>query len=248
MLVRWVFMVWIVGAAVSPSAAQSSSMWRATADAPAHAPAPGAPGAPRDAFASMPPGPKVNAVTRAIEAVSPIAIPSLPQRRFRVNDLITIIVRQQKEHRADGRLDSKKEWDINGKLSEWFRFYEDHRVGSNTFRHGEPGFDFEFENELKSRSRANRTDTFTTRLQARIIDVKPNGNLVLEARVRGSHDEEQWTITLTGVCRSEDVTPDNSVLSTQIAELAIEESNQGAVRDGTRRGWVPKIVDWLRPF
>jgi flagellar L-ring protein FlgH len=248
MFERWIGMALVVGATAASSSAQSSSMWRATADAPPLTPAPSVPGAPRDVYASLPSGPKISAVTRALEEASPIAIPSLPQRRFRVNDLVTIIVRQQKNYRVDGRLDSKKEWDVSGKLSEWFRFYEDHRLGSATLRHGQPGFDFEFANELRSRSQANRSDSFTTRLQSRIIDVKPNGNLVLEARVQGSHDEERWTITLTGMCRSEDVTPDNSILSTQIAELVIEEKNHGAVRDSTRRGWIPSVLDWLRPF
>lgn len=233
--------------------AQSSSLWRTPVE-PAREggwyPAPGTlvTGRSQDDFAVMPPGERVSAMTRVIEQVSPIAIPSVPQRKFRINDLITIIVRQQKDYQADGKLDSKKQWDLTGKLSDWFRFYPDHRLGQDKLSNGEPGFAFEYENELKSKSKNNRSDKFTTRIQARVIDVKPNGNLVLEARSGETHDEEQWTITLTGMCRSEDVTPDNSILSTQVAELTIVEANHGAVRDGTRRGWVPKIMDWLRPF
>ncbi len=59
-------------------------------------------------------------------------------------------------------------------------------------------------------------------------------------------DEEQFTITLTGTCRSDDVTPTNSVLSTQIANLVLVEKNHGAVRDATKRGWIPRILDFAK--
>lgn len=199
-------------------------------------------------FSAVGPRETSRPVTQTIEAVSLIAIPSVPARKFKINDLISIIVRQQKKYEADGKLDTKKEWDLTGKLKDWFRFYPDHRLGTDQLSNGEPGFDFEYENELKSKAKNNRKDMFTTRVQAQIIDVKPNGNLVLEASVREEHDEEQFTITLTGICRSEDVTPDNSILSTQLAELVLIERNSGAVRDSTRRGWIPRTLDWLRPF
>ena len=55
-------------------------------------------------------------------------------------------------------------------------------------------------------------------------------------------------MTLTGICRKEDITPDNSILSTQLADLRIDVQNSGAVRDGSRRGWLTTILDVLRPI
>jgi len=249
--------IWLAVALADMQAlAQSSSLWHSLENRPAGRE--GASGYPareaRDsiaastAFSAVGPKETSRPVTRTIEAMSLIAIPSVPARKFKINDLIGIIVRQQKKYEADGKLDTKKEWDITGKLKDWFRFYPRNRLGTDRLSNGDPGFDFEYENELKSKAKSNRKDKFTTRIQARIIDVKPNGNLVLEASMEEEHDEEQFTITLTGVCRSEDVTPDNSILSTQLAELALVERNSGAVRDSTRRGWIPRTLDWLRPF
>jgi flagellar L-ring protein FlgH len=230
----------------SSAAGQSSSMMRVQPQRPGDLTAMGAvaPGATGGApFQAVPPRELARASTRAIEATSMIAVPQAPPRKFKVEDLVSIIVRQQKKYEADGKLDNKKKWDTSGRLSEWFRFYEEHRLGSSTLRHGEPGFKFNLDNKYKAESSSDREDRFTTRIQARIIDVKPNGTLVLEARLEQTHDEERFTVTLTGVCRSEDVTPDNSILSTQIADLVLVERNQGAVRQGTRRGWVPRLLD-----
>ncbi len=78
--------------------------------------------------------------------------------------------------------------------------------------------------------------------------MKPNGVLVLEARARIEHDDELSTITLTGICRKEDVTADNTVLSTQIANKHTVVENSGALRATSTRGWIPKLLDLLRPF
>lgn len=199
-------------------------------------------------FSTVPPDDDVRATTRAIESVSLVATPRIPPRKFNVEDLVTIIVRQQKRYEADAKFDTEKKWDIDGKLSEWFRFYEDHRLGTDNLTNGEPGFQFTFNNKYETEGDNEREDKFETRIQAKVIDVKPNGNLVLEARQREKHDEEVIEITLTGTCRSEDVTAANTVFSTQIAELVLMEKNTGAVRDATQRGWVPRVLDFVRPF
>lgn len=195
------------------------------------------------AFAAMSPRENSRPGTRAIEQMSLIAVPPVPARKFKVEDLVTIIVRQQKKYEAEGTLDNKKKWDLNAKLSDWFRFYPEHHLGQDKLSNGQPGVAFNLNNKYKAESTNDREDSFSTRIQARIIDVKPNGNLVLEAKVQEQHDEERFTITLTGSCRSEDVTPVNTILSTQIAELVLVEQNHGAVREATRRGWVPKLLD-----
>lgn len=240
----------LMGLLAPPVSAQSSSLMR-WSSSPAGQPGGSAagvttPGA--SGFAAMPPREESRAGTRAVEAVSLIAVPRMPPRKFKVEDLITVIVRQQKKYEADAKLDTKKQWDIAGKLNEWFRLYPGLHLGEDQLSNGDPGFDFKFQNRLKSDGDSEREDKFITRIQAKVIDVKPNGNLVLEAKQTEMHDEEEFDITLTGVCRSEDVTPDNAILSTQIAELVLQEQNTGAVRDATRRGWAPRILDWARPF
>jgi flagellar L-ring protein precursor FlgH len=64
-------------------------------------------------------------------------------------------------------------------------------------------------------------------------DIKPNGNLVLEARARLRFENEIPYVALTGVCHSQDVSRDNTVLSTPLADKDITVHNDGLVRDGT---------------
>ena len=116
------------------------------------------------------------------------------------------------------------------------------------FSAGNPAAEFDFKNDYGGDGKYDRKDELTTRVTARVIDVKPNGNLVLEATKSITIDEEGYIITLVGECRGRDVTPENTVLSTQIAEPEISVRHSGALRDATRRGWLMRTFDFLRPF
>lgn len=186
--------------------------------------------------------------TRAIERMSKIAVAPPQPRQFTPNMLITIIVREQKRYQADAEYEAEKKWKWDELLSRWFRFYPGCKLGEDKLSNGLPGSKFDLKHKYETDGASDYSDRFTTRITARIIDVKPNGNIVLEARHTRMHDEESANVTLTGVCRSEDVTPDNTILSTQIAEMVLDVQNQGAVRDATTRGWVPRILDFLKPL
>lgn len=181
------------------------------------------------------------------EAYSWITIRPKPPKTFQPGNLITIIVRQSKRYEADAELKTKKELKIKNQLDAFIKLTGG-GVGASEFQRGQPNVDFRFSNELKGDADASREDRLTTRLTVTIIDVKPNGTLVLEGKSRLDHDEENSLVTLTGICRKEDVSPDNTVLSTQIANLVLTVENKGALRSATSRGWVSKIMDYLKPF
>lgn len=182
-----------------------------------------------------------------LERRSLIAVKVQPPKKFHVHDLITVIVRQQAKYESDGSLNSKKEADIESKLDAFINFV-DGGLGAAAFRRGKPNIKFELDTELKNKAKKDREDRFVTRITAEIIDVKPNGNLVIEARARQIFEDEITCMALSGICRSVDVTPDNTLLSTQLADLNLEVKNHGAVRDGSSRGWLQKLLDRTKPF
>ncbi|MCK6485011.1 MAG: flagellar basal body L-ring protein FlgH [Phycisphaerae bacterium] len=169
------------------------------------------------------------------------------QRQFRVHDLVTIIVLERTRYKSDNRYQQDRRWDLQWKLEEWFRFH-DRKWVQQPFRGGVPEIDMETNDRRTGNGQANRQDELTTRITARVVDVKPNGQLVLMASKTIEYDEEEQTMTLIGYCRGQDVTADNSILSTQLADVELRTKNSGQVRDASRRGWLQRITDTLRPF
>jgi len=221
---------------VSVASAQTSSLGGRKREADAKKPASGGPRVHREK--------QGNAV---IEEYSWIAVKPDEPKTFKPNDLITIVVREQRKFEADAELETEKTYDIKSELDAFFKPTAG-GLGSAAFRRGKPNIDYKFKHGVEGEADTKREDKLTTRITAKIIDVKPNGLLVLEATSRVEHDEEVSKITLTGTCRKEDVTADNTVLSTQIADKNIVVKTEGALRDNARRGWIPKLIDALRPF
>ncbi len=181
------------------------------------------------------------------ERYSWIAIKPKEPPTFKVHDLITIIVREQRTFEADADLRSKKKYEITSELEAMFKLTEG-GLGATTFQRGKPTVDYKFETKTKNEADTQREDRLVTRITGEIVDIKPNGIIVLEARARIVHDDEVSVVTLTGKVRKEDVTLDNTVLSTQLADKEITIQNEGELRNATRRGWIPKLIDFLRPF
>jgi len=182
-----------------------------------------------------------------MEQVSYFAVKPLPKRIFKVGDLVTVIVRQQSTYKHSGKTDLKRELALKAELKDWIRF-KSRRLIPASMPEGDPKIDFSFAREFEGEGKKDRKDEVITRITCRIIDVKPNGNLVIQGRDRITTDGEKQFISLTGTCRSEDIAPDNTILSTQIGDLVVDRKSGGAVRDAMRRGWAYKIWDLIRPF
>lgn len=230
--------------------AQSSSLYRARATKQSQ-PGAYAAGAAESADGVWAIGRKINPVpasTRVIERYSLTAVAQDRPRPIQVHDFVTIIVREQKAYESEAETGSEKEWKVDSELSKWFRLYPDDNLGLDRLSNGNPSIAYKWKNDYETEADAGRTDKFTTRIQAEIVDVKPNGNLVIQAKKHERHDEEELTVTLSGMCRAADITADNTVLSTQVYDLQIVSTHTGGVRDGTRRGWIPRSLDFLRPF
>lgn len=191
------------------------------------------------------PKPKINA---HLLRVSPYAVEAPEPEVIEVNDQVTIIIRETKSAKSDAKTEATKEWEHEWELSKWIKLSDKNGLIPALFEHGNPAVEFQHEDDYSGDGSYDRKDELTTRIQATVIDVKPNGTLVLEAAKTIEVDEERYTITVTGACRSIDVTPTNTILSTQIANLDIRVQHTGAIRDATRRGWFKRGLDLLRPF
>jgi len=167
---------------------------------------------------------------------------------MRKHDLVTVIVREESEFKSEGTTDLKKQADLDAKIENFVRFSLENFALKQNVGTPAPQITMSGERNFKGEATVDRTDSLTARITGEVIDVKPNGTLVIQARKRIKTDEEVQTFILTGICRAEDVTADNAVLSTQLYDLELTKSHSGAVRDTTKRGWVPKLLDAINPF
>jgi flagellar L-ring protein precursor FlgH len=181
--------------------------------------------------------------------VSFFAVPSPQPKMLKKHDQVTIIIREESTFSSDGSAEEKKTADFNAALEEFVQLkLNNWEIQGGALGQANPSIKAKMARNFKGEGKLDRTDKFTARIQAEVVDVKPNGTLVLQARKRIKTDDEEQQFTLSGTCRVEDITPDNAILSTQLFDLDLEKKNKGSVREATKRGWVPKLLDALNPF
>jgi flagellar L-ring protein precursor FlgH len=186
-------------------------------------------------------------------AQASIAAVRLPEpHQFTINDLVTIIVRESIEAESDSELTTEKDASVKGLISAFpnlnVKDLINLQLDRATMDGGNPEVDITLGNQFEGEGEYERSDSFTTRLTSRIIDIKPNGTLVLEARKFIQSDDETVNIILTGTARKEDVTADNTILSTQIYDLQLVKKHSGELRKASKKGLVTKFFEMLFNF
>lgn len=198
----------------------------------------------------------INGITDRLSphiAKTSISAVHLPEpRQFAIHDLVTIIVRESIQNRSDAELESEKDTSVNGSISAFpnlrLRDLLNLQLGQSSLDDGTPQVDLSLGKDFEGEGDYQRNDTFTTRLTARIIDIKPNETLVLEARKFIRSDDESVDVVLSGTCRKDDITIDNTILSTQIYDLRLVKEHQGELRNATKKGLLTKFFDALFNF
>ena len=113
---------------------------------------------------------------------------------------------------------------------------------------GDPSVDATWDNKMKSEGSLETRDAMEFKIACTVVDVRPNGVLVLEGHRTIRNNQETWDLSLTGLVRPEDVLNNNSVLSENVADLQIFKREDGSVRDSYRRGWMMKWLDIYQLF
>jgi flagellar L-ring protein precursor FlgH len=169
-------------------------------------------------------------------------------RVFAIHDLVTIIVEETTRSEASQTLETDKSYDLNGALTQFpsLRHLLELQVQNDEQDPAEVGLNFG--SKYKGDGDYERTDRFVARITATVIDVKPNGTVVVEARKRIDKDGEIQTIILSGTCRRQDVTTQNTVLSSQLAGLTVSMSTEGEVTKAGKKGLIPRALDGLFNF
>ena len=113
---------------------------------------------------------------------------------------------------------------------------------------GIPILDTESASGINSTGKTKRENYVTTSLATRVLRVLPGGLMEIEGAREIRVNEETEYMVVRGMIRSKDVSADNSVLSTQIADASIEYYGKGVLADKQKPGWFSRLMDNVWPF
>lgn len=186
---------------------------------------------------------------QTLYGMSLYAVPAPEPRQFSANDLVTILVDESTTMTREQEAEFEKEQRFDFEMSDLnalqrFLTLNGPTTG-NTFG-GNPLLDVV--NEFEGEAEYERRDDIRTEVTARVVEVKPNGNLLLEAKTTIQTDDEIQVIALSGYCRSEDVTQLNTVRSTQVFNMVFDVQHEGQMRNTTQKGWITRALESIFNF
>lgn len=159
-----------------------------------------------------------------------------------VGDILTIVVAESAVAQSSQKKSSARDSTLEDSVSRFvFPGYGMHKGAMpGTSATGKTGY--------SGGGDVSNSQSISARAAVLVTDVLPNGNLVIEGvRVVTFSGETQYVV-LRGIVRGDDIAPDNSVVSTNIAEARVEFYAEGAITDAQKRGWLASVYEKLRPI
>jgi flagellar L-ring protein precursor FlgH len=169
------------------------------------------------------------------------------QRAHKIGDILTIIVTiddsAQISNATNRSRSSSNEAGVGGVLGSIFN--------SNV-----PGVDVAADGTISTESglsdggtgSVNRKETLETLVAAVVVQVLPNGNLVIEGRQEVRVNFEVRDLIVAGIVRPEDIHADNTIPSSKIAEARISYGGRGQITDVQQPRYGQQIADAILPF
>ncbi|MDP7010418.1 MAG: flagellar basal body L-ring protein FlgH [Verrucomicrobiota bacterium] len=167
-----------------------------------------------------------------------------------VGDLLTVVVFEKNVINKSAKSETKKESADDAKIENFLYGTNDGSKDSQWLKHkgAYPAMKFSLSNQFKGEGSVANSDDISATFTVRVIDVLPNGNLIIEGMRRTAYVGEIQDIVLRGTVRKIDITGQNKVNSNQVADLSLRYINTGEITDGQRKGWFKKFWDSVSPF
>jgi flagellar L-ring protein precursor FlgH len=94
----------------------------------------------------------------------------------------------------------------------------------------------------------SRKESLTTSIAARVMEIMPDGNMLVEGRRQVEVNEEIQYLYVRGIARPVDISPENSIHSTALADAEIIYSGTGAISSEQKPGWGYRLFSAIWPF
>lgn len=187
-------------------------------------------------YAPPPPPPAANgAIFQASRGYSPLTSGT---RAAYVGDLLTIVLVERTQAAKTAVATTGRKGDIGlapplkGPLSLFAP--EEFNMGGNS------SFD--------GKGQAAQSNTLSGEISVTVAEVYPNGTMLVrgEKMIRLNRGDE--FIRVAGIVRQSDVTADNRIPSTRVADAAITYTGKGEIARASRQGWLQRFFSVVSPF
>jgi flagellar L-ring protein precursor FlgH len=149
-------------------------------------------------------------------------------KAVRLHDVVSIVVTESLAASTDGQVKNSRASNANSGLTGLFGKLKAANALQNLVG-------MTASSGLTAQGQSTTNSSLATTFGAEVVDILPNGMLVVQATRQLTFSQQTQLIELRGLVRPEDVSNQNQVLSTAMTDLELEVTGKGIVNDSTYR-------------
>jgi flagellar L-ring protein precursor FlgH len=149
-------------------------------------------------------------------------------RAMRPHDLVSVVVSESLAAETDGSVKNTRASNASSQISALMGTLHAGNALQNLINQNSAS-------ALNAQGTSATNSSLSTTLGGQVVEVLPNGMLVIEAAREVEFSQQTQTIILRGLVRPEDISQQNQILSTAISDLELQVRGKGIVNDYTHR-------------
>jgi flagellar L-ring protein precursor FlgH len=175
------------------------------------------------------------------------------KRAWTVGDLLTVVVDEQTSSSKTSALATKRESAATASPNNTIGYPASqtnatYQALTNSKGVVLPPYSLSANAQFTGSGNSASAETLQATYTAQVVDVLPNSVLVIRGERSVTFNRENVRMVLTGMVRPLDVTADNTVKSSQIAQATISYQSKGSVTRGSSPGWFWRLFEAINPF
>ena len=149
-------------------------------------------------------------------------------KAVRLHDVVSVVVTESLAASTDGQVKNSRSSNASSNVTALFGALKASNALQNLVGQTSAS-------GLTAQGQSTTNSSLVTTFGAEVVDVLPNGMLVVQATRQLTFSQQTQLIKLRGLVRPEDVSAQNQVLSTAMTDLELEVTGKGIVNDSTYR-------------
>lgn len=169
-------------------------------------------------------------------------------RAFQPMDVVTVLIRENNfgKKKADTKTDSK--FSFTAGIAALFGLEDKVSEVMPSGFNSSQMVDATTNSKLDAKGETKREGSLTGTISAVIMEVMPNGLMRIEGSKIISMNAEEEIMVISGLVRQRDITAENSIDSSRIANMRIDFYGKGTLGEIQEPGWLFSFLKKVLPF
>jgi flagellar L-ring protein precursor FlgH len=168
-------------------------------------------------------------------------------RARHVGDVVTVRISERPSGKLNAATKTSRNSSIEAGITDFLGYMKSLEAKNSRFDRTSM-FKANISPKFDGQGNITRDGEVTAYVAARVLKVFPNGNLYINGKREIKVNNETQYMTISGIIRPDDISSDNEISSTYIADARIEYSGEGVIADKQKPGWLARILDQVWPF